>query len=317
MLLPHTSRRLGAEEGARAGSGRPLTSDLTLVTGAGGFIGRHVVTEAERRGWDLLVIAHSWSSSHELSAALGDAPVTRCIHLGWYADPVDYLTAVEPNLRSLQNSLDLFSLLMERGCRHLVVAGSSAEYAPSPSPHDEFELVTPWSVYGSAKAALHLFLDSSWRPSSMGLAWARLFNVTGPFEHRRRLLPTVTRSLLQGEPIDLSPGEQRRDFLDVTDAAGALVALSDTAARGTFNVCSGQGTSLRHLLGAIAQRTGDASLLRFGARPYHPREAMSVVGSNQRLRQATGWGAHYDAGAVIERVVEHWEKMAMMPESVS
>lgn len=287
-----------------------MTEECTLITGAAGFIGRHVVVEAKARGWDVLAISHAWSSTDDLVAAIGSASVTRCIHLGWYAHPADYLTAVEANRRSLQDSLALFTLLLERGCRHLVVAGSSAEYASLPSPHDESEPVAPWSVYGSCKAALHLLLDSSWRPPSMGLAWARLFNVTGPFEHPARLVPTVTRSLLQGKPINLSPGDQRRDFLDVADVASAIVSLSDTAANGTFNICSGQGVSLRKHLGDIAARAGDPKLLGFGARPYHSRDAMSVVGKNERLRQATGWMPRHDAASMIDRVVDHWEQMA-------
>ena len=102
----------------------------------------------------------------------------------------------------------------------------SAEYAPSSRALTEDDPVQPWSVYGAAKAALCTLLASSWRPAGLAVAWARLFNVTGPGESPERLLPTVARSILTGDAIDLSPGDQVRDFLDVRDVASALVALS-------------------------------------------------------------------------------------------
>src|SRR6185436_4976208 len=141
---------------------------------------------------------------------VGDRQVDQAIHLGWYAHPSDYLTAVGPNLRSLDASLELVELLGRRSCRRLVVAGSSAEYGPSSGPLHEDDPIEPWSVYGAAKASLQLLLASSLCPPGLQVTWARLFNLTGPGEHPDRLVPMVVRSLLAGAPVDLSPGEQQR-----------------------------------------------------------------------------------------------------------
>ena len=108
----------------------------------------------------------------------------------------------------------------------------------------------PRSVYGASKASFHLLLDSSWRPPSLAVTWARLFNLTGAGEHPDRLLPTVVRGLLAGRSVDLSPGDQLRDYLDVDDVADALVHLASAGVDGAVNVCSGRATSLRELLGA-------------------------------------------------------------------
>lgn len=251
------------------------------------------------------MIPHAWGGAEELRALLGSISVTHVVHLGWYADPSDYLTAAEPNLASLRNALDLVDVAAERGCRHLVVVGSSAEYGPSSAPHQEREPTQPWSVYGACKASLHLLLQSSWRPPSIGFAWARPFNLTGPGEHPARLVPTVVRSLLAGEMVALSPGEQVRDFLDVADVASALVGLSEADAEGTYNVCSGRGVTLRGLLTRLAQRAGDPELLRFGARGYGPTEPMVAVGSNRRLREA-GWRPRHDLDGMLDRAVGYW-----------
>ena len=290
-----------------------MATGTVLVTGAGGFVGRHVVAALRRRGRPVLALEHRWSGPDELAARLDGREVAACVHLGWHADPRNYLTSWEGNRRSLADSVDLVAQLGRAGCRHLVVAGTCAEYAPSDEALTENSPVGPRSVYGATKAALHLLLATALRPPTMAVAWARLFNVVGPGEHPDRVVPAAARALLAGRAIDLSPGAQVRDFLDVEDAAEALVALSAARAAGTFNVCSGEPVALLALLARLADHTGEPGrreLLRFGARPYGAAEAMVVLGANDRLRRATGWARRHGTDAVAARALAYWRGRA-------
>ena len=279
-----------------------------LVTGASGYIGRHVAASVTAAGDRVVRVPHRWRDGHELHHLVGDGPVDRCIHLGWYANPSDYLHAAEPNLASLANSVDLMRLLIDRGCRHLVVAGTSAEYGAPTSPVDESAPITPTTVYAAAKTALRVLLESSWRPAGMEVAWARIFNLTGPGEHPRRILPQVITALLQGTPIALTDGRQVRDFLHVADVAAALVALSSRAAKGAFNVSSGVGTPLGEILVSIADRVGaPRDLLRFGERARDPLDADVLVGVNERLRRC-GWSPAFSLEATLDQALTHWRE---------
>jgi nucleoside-diphosphate-sugar epimerase len=267
---------------------------VVLVTGAGGFIGRHVVAACHAQDDDVLEIRHRWSSREELDSLLAARDISRCIHLGWYSDPADYLTNAPENLRSLESSLELVEVLRGRRCEHLVVAGTCAEYAPADRPLREDSRIQPWSVYGAAKASLHLLLTSSFGAGLPALGWARLFNLTGPGENSRRLLPTAARALQAGEKMALSPGLQVRDYLDVRDVASALVHLSSTRSEGSYNVCSGEGVTLRVLLQLLAEACGsDRKLLDFGARGYTSHDSMLTVGDPAQLRN-TGWRPGFD-----------------------
>jgi dTDP-6-deoxy-L-talose 4-dehydrogenase (NAD+) len=257
-----------------------------LITGAGGFIGRAVTAHLRELGVQHVEVKHRWSDALELSAAIGTAAVDSCLHLGWYANPLDYVTNVPGNLDALGRSLELVDLLMRRGCGRLVVVGSAAEYAPSPDVLTEASAIGALSPYGATKTALRTVLAGLGVPSEMTLAWARLFNVTGPGEHPARLLPAVAATLASFQPVDLSPGDQVRDYLDVRDVASALVFVLLSDLVGDVNVCSGRGRSLRELLLELA---GDrAQLLRFGARAYLPTDSMHVVGDPSRLL-GLGW----------------------------
>lgn len=277
-----------------------------LVTGAGGFIGRHVAAAVSRGGDRPIEVCHRWRDGAELHRLVGDGPVDRCIHLGWYADPSDYLDAVEPNLASLASSLDLVRLLADRGCRHLVVAGTSAEYGAATRPVDESAPIAPTTMYAAAKTALRVLLESSWTSEHMSVAWARIFNLTGPGEHPRRILPQVVAALLRESPIPLSDGRQVRDYLDVADVAGALVVLSSDGAPGVVNVSSGAGVPLADVLLTIADRLGaPADLLRFGERDRGTNDPDVLVGVNQRLR-SHGWSAAFSLEATLERSLAYW-----------
>jgi dTDP-6-deoxy-L-talose 4-dehydrogenase (NAD+) len=272
---------------------RPLngtpTGACTLVTGAAGFIGRWVVAELHTRGVPCIVVEHSWQSISEVEELIAGIEVDRCIHLGWYTGPDDYLTSRPANRRCLAASLDLAELLLGTGCRHLVVSGTSVEYAASDVDLDEDARVAPSTFYGASKASLRLLLRSFWCQEGRGLAWARIFSVTGPGEHPQRLLPAVVRALAAGLPIDLSDGAQVRDYLDVRDVAAALVALSQVEATGDYNVSSGRSSTIRELLQSATAPMGIDHLLRFGARPRHAGEAPRVVGCNRRLLEVTDW----------------------------
>jgi nucleoside-diphosphate-sugar epimerase len=276
-----------------------------LVTGGAGFIGTRVKALLTERGTPVVAIDHSWHMPNELARLTGEDPLRACIHLGWYANPSDYLTADAPNSRSLADSIALVERLRVIGCEHLVVAGSCAEYADSSAPLREDSPIGPRSVYGTAKTALRESLERSSPPGT--LAWARLFNLTGPGEQPGRVVPMVTRSLLAGEPVDLSPGEQVRDYLDVDDVAAALVHLAGQRVSGVVNVCSGDAVSLRHLLTAVADRVGGQELLRFGSRDYRPNESMAIVGNNTLLRDS-GWTRSYTFSAMIDRVITYWKE---------
>lgn len=277
---------------------------VVAVTGAAGFVGRQVVAlQAADPSRRVVAVDHRWDGPRVLAQALGEGPIERAIHLGWYARPADYLTSVRGNLDSLERSVELVEALAQRGCRHLVVAGTCAEYGPTDAVLDEGAPVDPWSVYGATKASFHLLLQSSLRPEGLAVAWCRIFHVSGPGEAPERPLPAVARRLLAGEAAALTDGEQVRDYLDVADVAAALVAASDHEVVGTYNVCSGTPVAMRTIFDQLAASVGRPDLLAYGARPRGPRDLDRVVGTSARLRDATGWRPRHSVTDLVERVV--------------
>jgi nucleoside-diphosphate-sugar epimerase len=305
-----------------------------LVTGAGGFVGSHVVRRLQGRA-EVAVLVRSTSSmpwrlaglaepESILQADLGDRlavraalhswPPEACVHLAWYAEPGLYLEAPE-NLDCLRMSLDLVEELAAAGCRRLVAAGTCAEYDLSrvERPLTEGDALGPTTLYAASKLASSLVAANRCRQLGLSFAWARLFYLYGPKEDERRLVPAVIASLLAGHEFKATAGDQVRDYLQVEDVAEGLALLALGDQQGDFNVASGEAVTVRHLLQTVAEILGRPELLRLGELPYRSWEPPYVCGDSGRLRDATGWKPVEGLRDGLETTVGWWRNQASNP----
>src|SRR5262245_6608668 len=214
------------------------------------------------------------------------------VHLAWYARPKDYLVSPE-NERSLETAARLAGAVFASGCGKLVGVGTCLEYAAALRPVVETDPVAPASPYARAKHEAYRRASDLAARAGAQLAWARVFHLYGPGEDPSRLVPTVAASLARGEPIDVTAGEQVRDYMHVADVAAGIARLARPDASGVYNVCSGTARPLRELLLAVGHLKGRADLIRFGARPYAPDEVMYLAGRSDRIR-SLGWAPRFE-----------------------
>ena len=266
------------------------------VTGAGGFLGRHVLADLARRGIDDVVAcgraprddpppagAATWryfaletidpDRAYEL---MGRPEVV--IHLAWGGLPrYDSLHHFEHELPAHYRFL---RGLVDGGLPALVVAGTCFEYGMRDGALAASEETHPANPYAYAKDALRRQLRFLQRHTSFRLSWNRLFYMWGEGQAAGSLHPALMRAIAEGQAsFPMSPGDQLRDFLPVETVAGRLVDRAlDPAADGVANICSGTPVSVR----AMAERwiaEADASIaLDLGRRPYSPYEPLAFWG---------------------------------------
>jgi nucleoside-diphosphate-sugar epimerase len=238
------------------------------------------------------------------------------LHLAWYAVPGKFWEARE-NLEWLRAGLELFLAFAGCGGERLVAAGSCAEYGWKEANErsggecsEDATSVLPSTLYGSSKHALERSLHHSCRQTALSSAWGRIFFLYGPGEHPERLVAYAVQSLLRGEPAHCSEGRQLRDFLYVTDAAAAFVALLQSEVEGPVNIASGIPVSIRQILEQIGQETGRADLLRYGVRDLELRDSgadpASLWANVRRLKEEVGFKPRYDLAEGIRRTIEWW-----------
>lgn len=193
------------------------------------------------------------------------------------------------------------------GCR-FIHTGSCFEYGRAHTAlHITEDFASqPFSPYGAAKLASVQLVRTLAPRLGVPSAILRPFAVFGPGEAPERLLPSLLTALREGRPLDLTPGEQRRDWLHVDDVCAAYLRaaqLDEAALNGEiWNVCSGTPVSVRQFGETLARLLGASpNLLRWGRLAYRPDEPMWIVGSNHRFCKATGWTPKYSLAEGLNR----------------
>lgn len=278
-----------------------------LVTGATGFVGRHLVAALLARGCTVRAVARNaetaasmpWINDVEFVAAdihaaeLDIAALTAGVdvlaHLAWPGLP-NYraLFHFEHNLMA---DYRFIKGAVEAGVQQVLVTGTCFEYGMQSGPLSESTEPQPSNPYGLAKHTLHLFLQNLQQEQPFTLQWARLFYLHGEGQNPNSLLAALDRAIDAGEPtFNMSAGEQLRDFLAIESAAGYLAAiLHKHDFNGVINCASGQPVSVRALVEHRVSERGASINLNLGHYPYPTHEPLAfwaVVDRLQHLLEA-------------------------------
>ena len=270
------------------------------VTGATGFIGRHVVAELTRRSLSSVVVSRrGMPMSTHIAAAidLRDPPDNVFERIGSPDVLIHLAWGGLPNYKSLDHfELELpaqyrfLKSMVNSGLRNLFVTGTCFEYGMQSGPLAEDRMTNPITPYGLAKDSLRRQLEYLQRTVPFNLTWARLFYVFGEGQAQTSLLPALKRAVEQGrEAFDMSEGEQLRDYMPATAAADALVSLALQARdNGIVNVCSGNPVSVRRLVEEWVEQSGWSIRLNLGLYPYADYEPMAFWGDCRKLLECLG-----------------------------
>lgn len=292
-----------------------------LLTGATGFIGRHCIEPLTARGWEVVAVTSQpaagrperegvvWRQADLLDPAeparlIAETKPEALLHLAWRL-----VAGSVENYRWTRASLQLAMEFAEQGGRRAVMAGSCAEYDwQATQPLTEDSVRRPATPYGLCKNALGELFESYRNEIVLSAAWARIFFVYGPGEAENRLVASIVRSLLAGEPAETTHGEQQRDYLFVGDLADALAALVDSDLTGPINIASGRTVRLKELVREIGRQLGREELLRLGAIAAHPDEAAEVSANVARLTGELDWQPRLDHTEGLARTIAWWRQ---------
>ncbi|AZD34387.1 UDP-glucose 4-epimerase [Pseudomonas chlororaphis subsp. aurantiaca] len=279
-----------------------------LVTGATGFVGRHLVAVLLARGCVVRAVARNvekaagmpWINDVEFVSAdihaadLDVAALTDGIdalaHLAWPGLP-NYraLFHFEHNLMA---DYRFIKRVVEAGVQQVLVTGTCFEYGMQSGPLSERVEPRPSNPYGLAKHSLQLFLRNLQQETPFTLQWARLFYLHGAGQNPNSLLAALDRAIDAGEPsFNMSAGEQLRDFLAIETAADYLAAiLHRRDFDGVINCASGQPIAVRTLVEQRLRERGAALDLNLGHYPYPTHEPLAFWAVTDRLQQLLGAG---------------------------
>ncbi len=277
-----------------------------LVTGATGFVGRHLVAALLTRGCAVRAVARNADTAQGMPWINDVEFVSADIHaadldVSALTDGIDALAHLAwpglPNYRALfhfeHNLMADYRFIkgaVEAGVKQVLVTGTCFEYGMQGGPLSESTEPRPSNPYGLAKHTLHLFLQNLQQEHPFTLQWARLFYLHGEGQNPNSLLAALDSAIDAGEQsFDMSAGEQLRDFLPIETAAGHLAAIvHQRDFDGVINCASGQPVSVRTLVEQRLRERGATLNLNLGHYPYPSHEPMAFWPVTERLQQLLG-----------------------------
>ena len=315
---------------------------ISLVTGGAGFIGSHLCEELLKKGDKVVAIDNLSTGSLEnikdlngnksfefvngsiLDENLMDKFTERCDRIFHLAAAVGVKLIVESPLESMRTNIKGSEIVLQMACRYrkqVLVTSTSEIYGKNKEgllkEDDDRILGSPlksrWS-YSTSKAVDELLAYYYYKDKGIPTVIVRLFNTVGPRQtgNYGMVIPTFVGQAIRNEPITIyGTGKQKRCFLHVKDAVGALMKLVDVPeARGdVFNIGSDQEISIEDLAKKIVALTGSKSEITYI--PYNEAYEEGFEDMERRIPDISkisgliGFKVNYDLDSIIESVIEY------------
>jgi nucleoside-diphosphate-sugar epimerase len=296
-----------------------------VVTGVAGFIGSNLAKHLLDRGYEVVGIDNlSQGTLENVDPRVDfhrlDIRDTEVYPLLVAVDAVFHLAAknsltdclahpLEAASNNVVGTLNMLEAARQGKVRKFIYADTSAEYegiSEFPTKEDQIQ---PRGVYAASKHGGATFCESYRALYGMNLTIVRYFNVYGPAQDWRRVIPPVMSAfiirMLRGEPpLIYGTGEKRRDFVYVDDVNDFhLALLNDSRSDGRiFNVGTGVNYSVNEIYGLVE------ALLQTGLRPIHkpdfPGEAQVTLADISSSREL-GWEPKIDIHEGLRRSVQY------------
>lgn len=273
-----------------------------VVTGAGGYLGPHVVAALVDRGHEVLAVVRPRSSavthpgairveadilSPDFDPRTWDSP-EGVIHLAWQ----DGFTHNSPaHFAQLSAHYRLLTATAEMGCPRIVGLGTMHEVGYWEGAIDATTPTNPLSLYGAAKDALRRALPLA-IPSTTSLAWARAYYIYGDDRRSNSIFRKLLEAADEGRTVfPFTSGKNRYDFIRVEELGRQIATLAEaTDITGTVNCCTGDPMSLAARVEQFISEHDLRISLEYGAFPDRPYDSPGVWGDATVINEVMSRG---------------------------
>jgi GDP-4-dehydro-6-deoxy-D-mannose reductase len=307
-----------------------VSEDRTLLlVGAGGFLGSHFAAAAVGSGLRVVPVTRTAGEETLGCDLLDPASVEACVAAS-RPDLVVNVAGAASVGRSWERPAEAFALnaggalnLLEAVAgsapqAHVLCVSSADVYGDREAGElplgEELEL-RPITPYGASKAAMEALCDQYARGRGLRVGVARAFNLIGPGQSPRFAISGFAHCIADAErdgsaAVELALGNPgaARDFSDVRDGARALLELSRRELCGTFNLCSGSGTTIAEVAATLAGLARVPVAVRRDPELERPADPPALVGDPARLCAAIGFEPAIPLARTLADLLDAWRE---------
>ena len=268
-----------------------------LVTGAGGYIGRHVVKELLEKG--AMVFAADikfdglddravklktdiFSANKNIYEELGSPDV--CLHMAWRDGFVHYS---DRHILDLEKHYFFVKSMIEGGFKQIAVMGSMHEVGYHEGAIDEYTPTNPLSLYGIAKNTLRQLTMLTAKNNNAIVQWIRGFYIYGDDLNSNSIFSKIVKAEQEGkQEFPFTTGKNLYDFISIQEMAEQIAAIvMQDKVTGIINSCTGEPVSLAEKIESFIKENGFQIKLKYGAFPDRPYDSPGIWGDATKIHQ--------------------------------
>jgi GDP-4-dehydro-6-deoxy-D-mannose reductase len=303
-----------------------------LVTGAGGFVGSHLIELLERdhtnivawlrprtqpllRGSRVKWVDIEMHDREAVARAIVDSAPQQIYHLAGVAHVGESWSHTHETFAgNVLATHHLFDAVRRARLRPRVLITSSASvYAPVNRATTELDLVRPNSPYGTSKVAQEMLSKRAWEDDGIAALIARSFNHIGPRQAPSFVASSIAKQIAEIEsgtrPPTLQMGnmESERDIMDVRDTVRAYQSMMQSAKPGIpYNVSSGTAIKVRTLVELLTSKARVPVAIEQDPSRLRPNDTPLVLGDHSRLTADTGWAPQIPLEETVADLLRYW-----------
>ncbi len=294
-----------------------------LVTGAGGFVGKHLVAKLGKKGYTVSQSVYSPTTD------LTDFAYTESLIQETKPDVVYQLAAlsvVEGSERNAPQILTANSVLQYNileavrlhapGARIVAICSANGYglVAAVDTPIKETCPQRPLNPYAVSKVTQELLAQEYYLAYNMDIVILRPFNHTGPGQTPNFVIPALAKQFVsaeRGEISEIVVGNTAtiRDFTDVEDMVDAYILAGEKCKSGeVYNIGSGHGVSIHDVIELFRKVTKIDIPIRIDVGNQRTADVPILVADNSKFVAATGWAPTIPLDKTIINVLDFWRK---------
>lgn len=311
-----------------------------LITGIAGFVGSHLAELLLKKGEEVFGICLPGESLENIQEIKKKLHLANCNIINFNQlskvvkrtnpDEIYHLAAfssvgksfkhpldtIEANIRGTLNLLEILRNIKKK--TRILIVGSSDMYGivkPKDIPITEEKTLLPVSPYGSSKAACDLLAYQFYKSYGVQAIRIRAFNHTGPRQGTGFVVPDFASQITNIEAGILPPIikvgnlSTRRDISDVRDVVrGYYLLMKKGKAGEAYNICSGKAYSIQNVLKVLISLSKKKIKVKIDKKRNRPAEIPVLVGSNSKIRKATGWKPKISLEKTLEDTLNFWRR---------
>lgn len=292
-----------------------------LVTGAGGFVGGHLVAHLTEAGDEVTTTDPSHggadiTDAEAVAAEVADARPDVVYHLaGWANVGTSWDHPRDVFRINAEGTLNVLTAARESGVTRVVAVSSADVYGkgrPEDMPLTEESPLRPTSPYAASKVAADFLGLQAWLGHGLEVMRVRAFNHLGPGQSDGFMASALASRIARaerdgGDVLPVGDLSARRDHTDVRDVVRAyrLLALDGQPGE-AYNVCSGHDVAVQDVADLLLARAREG--LRFEVDPalLRPVDVPVLRGSHDKLTAATGWEPELSLEATLADLLDDW-----------